>query len=292
MQGDDLGVFGILWGTAIAFALSAVTMVDSGRQRTLTFLWAAAVAFLVVAVAWPWIAEKWPEAKAFAQVIGGSQLAVDVIGPAVFGLLAWDFSTRRRWLSKEGAGSRVPHLESKIDQTSSQFDVLNNSLRRLFERLGKIEELPASATTDDHDNLRTTLISAMKDHSALAERLDKLENNVVRNNGRIHEYEHYHLQTMNGLIEQLDHSLLFDSTPRLPAICSLRELSPENIFREKQAAEDYWKEARSVINDTKWSYELRSIEAEAKYTAERAIRDIPVSERPAKIRPDGFGAVR
>jgi hypothetical protein len=40
----DLAVVGILWGTAIAFALSAITMVDSGRKRLLVWLWT--IAFL------------------------------------------------------------------------------------------------------------------------------------------------------------------------------------------------------------------------------------------------------
>jgi hypothetical protein len=35
MQEYDLAVVGILWGTAITFALSAVTMVDSGAKDSL-----------------------------------------------------------------------------------------------------------------------------------------------------------------------------------------------------------------------------------------------------------------
>jgi len=35
MQEYDLAVFAILWGTAIAFALAALTMVDSGRKKLL-----------------------------------------------------------------------------------------------------------------------------------------------------------------------------------------------------------------------------------------------------------------
>jgi hypothetical protein len=112
MQGDDLGAFGILWGTAIAFALAAVTMVDSGRKRTLIFLWACAAGFMVLAIAWPWIAEKWPEAKAFGQHISGNQMAANAVGLIIFGLLVLDFVMRRKWLAKGGgaAPARMPDL--------------------------------------------------------------------------------------------------------------------------------------------------------------------------------------
>jgi hypothetical protein len=42
MQEYDLAVVGIFWGTAIAFALSAITMLDSGRKKLLVGLWTIA----------------------------------------------------------------------------------------------------------------------------------------------------------------------------------------------------------------------------------------------------------
>jgi hypothetical protein len=110
MHEYDLAVVGILWGTALAFALAAVTMVDSGRKRTLIFLWACAVVFLIIAVAWPWIAEKWPEAKAFAQRVSSNQITANALGLTIFGLLVLDFVMRRKWLAKGGRAARPPDL--------------------------------------------------------------------------------------------------------------------------------------------------------------------------------------
>jgi hypothetical protein len=138
MQGDDLGAFGILWGTAIAFALAAVTMVDSGRKRILIFLWACAVAFLIAAVLWPWIAEKWPEAKAFGQLISGNQMAANAVGLTIFGLLALDFVMRRKWLAKGGQSGRMPDLRDLnrtafLLSTSATDDVYRQRMERQLE---------------------------------------------------------------------------------------------------------------------------------------------------------------
>lgn len=129
MQGDDLGIFGILWGTAVTFALAAVTMVDSGRKKTLILLWSAGVVFLVAALGWPFISERWPDARAFVQLHGGSQLWFNAIGLTIFGLLVWDFWNRRRWLiSHPNASSlvlqdllgRVTHIEKLPPATTAQ----------------------------------------------------------------------------------------------------------------------------------------------------------------------------
>ncbi len=113
MQGDDLAVFGILWGTAIAFALAAVTMIDSSRKKILSALWAIAGLFLVTALLWRWIAEKWPQAKTVAQFVSGNELAIDVVGLAIFCLLVWDFRTRQRWLAKVDKSSRALEIEQQ-----------------------------------------------------------------------------------------------------------------------------------------------------------------------------------
>jgi hypothetical protein len=91
-------------------------MLDSGRKKVLAALWVFAGAFLALAQAWPWIAESWPHASAVAQFISGNQLAIDAIGLTIFGLLVWDFRTRRRWLAKNGGGSNNQLLEQKIEQ--------------------------------------------------------------------------------------------------------------------------------------------------------------------------------
>jgi hypothetical protein len=127
MHEYDLAVVGILWGTAIAFALAAVTMVDSGRKGILIFLWACAVPFLIAAFAWPWVAEKWPEAKAFAQSVSVNQVAVNAIGLTIFGLLVLDFIMRRRWLVRGDKGSRAHEINQKLENVRTKIGKLEST---------------------------------------------------------------------------------------------------------------------------------------------------------------------
>ena len=124
MQGDNLGVFGILWGTAIACALAAITMVDSGRKKILAALWVLAVAFLMVAVFWPWISETWPEAKSIAQYLSGNQLVTDAIGLTIFAILVFDFVMRRRSLAKNAINPSYKSLETHIEQVKGKLYTL------------------------------------------------------------------------------------------------------------------------------------------------------------------------
>jgi hypothetical protein len=163
MQEYDLAVFAILWGTSVAFALAAVTMVDSGRKRTLIFLWACAVAFLIAAVAWPWAAERWPQAKAFGQLISSNQLTIDALGLSVFGLLVLDFVMRRKWLAKGGRAGGMPNLTT-------------------LKRIDKLEQSPASATAKDHSKLVTTVVNLAKDADA---RVDRLSDSIEQIRGQL-----------------------------------------------------------------------------------------------------------
>jgi hypothetical protein len=149
MQEYDLAVVGILWGTAIAFALSAITMVDSGRKKLLITLWVIAAAFLVAAVVWPWAAEKWPALKAAAESVTAYKTAINVIGIAIFCLLVLDFGLRSGWFSKvdkrrrtENAGIAVELLgmSGRIDAIEAaqlQPSIENHNDSEMINQLGR-----------------------------------------------------------------------------------------------------------------------------------------------------------
>jgi hypothetical protein len=137
----DLAVVGILWGTAIAFALSAVTMVDNKRKRLLITLWAIAAVFLVAAIAWPWAAEKWPAVKTVVQTVGGNQWAINSLGLAIFGLLIFDFVTRRRWLAKRGQIALPEGLLQKIEQIAGRVHSLEEAQALPTSLLGQTTSL-------------------------------------------------------------------------------------------------------------------------------------------------------
>lgn len=96
--------------------ISMITMVDSGRKKILAALWVLAVAFLMVAVFWPWISETWPEAKSIAQYLSGNQLVTDAIGLTIFAILVFDFVMRRRSLAKNAINPSYKSLETHIEQ--------------------------------------------------------------------------------------------------------------------------------------------------------------------------------
>jgi hypothetical protein len=256
----------------IFFWTSAFLAVVEAMKATGWRVWAFGILGLVlvlIGAAWSWLKGVYPPLTGWITSIATNPQSWFLL--LVLFLVLVSVTGRRRRADPGGV--------------SSEIEAMQNALRRLSERIDSVENAPIPSSTEDHNNLKTTLFSSMKDHSGLAEKVETLEKNTVRNNGKLHEYEQYHVNTMNGLIEQLTCSLLFNSVPRLPAICSLRELTPEALAAESQKASDYWKETRSLMSDTKWAGDLRYIEQDAKNTGDRAIRDIPVSERPVGVDP-------
>jgi hypothetical protein len=166
MQEYDLAVFAILWGTAITFALAAITMVDSGRKKLLASLWAIAAAFLVAAIAWPWIAEKWPALKAATENVTANKIAINLLGTAIFCLLVLDFGLRSRWLVKAGNGQGKGGI--KGDENSEIATQLAREVAELQDQLDTISTV--------HDD---TVIASVKLTHEVREKLDKLEKNTA-----------------------------------------------------------------------------------------------------------------
>jgi hypothetical protein len=257
MQGDDLSIL-LFWITlAVTFGYEAVKAETKLRRIGLGVL---AGIFLLCGVFWLQIKKIWPPlTESMADVANSPQtwftLFIFIAAIVIFG--------RHKRVAAGGAGD--DDIPEKVNQLTL----------RLANFGGRLDAMADTGGAGD-------IASPIKE---VTDQLEKIEKNTVRNNGRIHEFEQYHLNTMNGLIEQLAHSLLFDSVPRLPAVCSLRELTPETLAAETQKAGDYWKETRSIISGTAWSADLRYIEQDAKNTGDRAIRDIPINERPAGVDP-------
>jgi hypothetical protein len=175
MHEYDLAVVGILWGTALAFALAAVTMVDSGRKRLLITLWAIAAAFLVAAIAWPWAAEKWPALKTAAESIAANKIAINLIGTAIFALLVLDFGFRSGWFRKmkgHGTGENsgmIAQLGRDISGLRSEFDALGHTAIKTFrDTKDKLDRLEGAApTAEDHNKLATVVVNLLNEHSEL-----------------------------------------------------------------------------------------------------------------------------
>ena len=126
MQEYDLAVFAILWGTAIAFALAAITMIDSDRRKLLIALWMIAVAFFVTAMAWPWIAG--PNLKIGIENVTAIKIILDLVGATIFSLLALDFGLRSGWFVKLGLQPppRLSEALETIDKFTRQVDELKS----------------------------------------------------------------------------------------------------------------------------------------------------------------------
>jgi hypothetical protein len=277
MQGDDLGIFGILWGTAIAFALAAVTMVDSGRKKILAALWGAAVLFLASALAWPWIAEKWPGAKAFAQFVSGSQLAIDLVGLVIFSLLVLDYRFRRAPkkypFDLVGLNEKVKDLVSR--PAIAAYD--DNELRRLLKN--------ADDRVTNQAVVTTQLFHANED---LKLKIELLEKNTTRNNGKLHELDREMLFVMDAVMEHLAHALLFNSIPPAPDLLPVTDLSPQNIDAQCKVATTYGETVRQALSDTQWGAAIRNVYHSADGQAELFVRQIPNDERPKDIDPYDF----
>ncbi len=118
MSGDDLTIYLFLWGSAFAFGLGAIAMFDSAHVTIRRILWSVSGVFLLLALSWPLIATKWPQAQEAALNIRGSQIGLDIIGLSIFVLLVWDFRARQRWLLKGDTRSGTDLLNTKIEQAN------------------------------------------------------------------------------------------------------------------------------------------------------------------------------
>ncbi|SRR6266851_4049921 len=99
MSGDDLTIALFLFGTAIAFGLTAVTLAGwTHRTLVLSFFGAAIILFLS-AVFWPTIGEHWSGLKTLLNEIVANYLAFRLIILFVLLMFCFDFAMKMGWIS-------------------------------------------------------------------------------------------------------------------------------------------------------------------------------------------------
>jgi hypothetical protein len=122
MSGDGLSVGLFLWGTAFAFGLTAVTLVDSGRKALLRVLWGGAGVFLVAALVFPFALAQWPSLQRFEV---GPVLA-NLLGLLIFGLLVLDFGLRSGWFpARRNIRNAGPYDDSELRRMVSDLSELH-----------------------------------------------------------------------------------------------------------------------------------------------------------------------
>jgi hypothetical protein len=261
LTGDDLSTQYFIAGAALAVLGVAVTQAGWNHRWFLRGAFGLGIVLFGCAALWSPIISAFPKIGELTNPIGSSSGAWLTLLTGALIVIFWlDYRARSRRRDSVGlSAEQVQSLEARIEQVK-----------------GRLYALEETGGADLGARLSVT---------ELTRELENLEKNVIRNNGKIHAYEQSNLHTLNGLIEQLTHSLLFDSVPRLPVICSLRDLTPEIMIADKHKGEEYWREVRNLLSNTRWGYELRMIEENADSTAEFAIRDIPIEARPRDIDP-------
>jgi hypothetical protein len=269
LTGEDLVIQLFFWTSAF---LAVVEAVKAAGWRIGAFSGLAAILFLV-GLGWGQLKEIYPPLTGWVTRVATNPQSWFLLVVLFFVLVAVTGRTKR--LSGKNAHSGQ----------APDFDAINNSLQGLLARVGNLELLPAPPTAEAHDNLRTTVHSLLREHSALVEKTETLNNDITKNSAKIGMHDRSNLFVVDGLIQQLWHSLLFDSAPKLPDICALRDLNPRVMATDGTKADDYWREVRNLLSGTRWGYELSMIEHSAESTAEFTIRDIPLAERPSDIDP-------
>ncbi|MGY4405281.1 hypothetical protein [Bradyrhizobium sp. USDA 3315] len=284
MQGDDLAIFGILWGTAIAFALAAVTMVDSGRKKILTALWAVAGGFLLLALFWPWIAEKWPALREWANGLAENRMVLNLTGTAIFSLLFLDFGLRSGWLGKTKRHIRDESAHQAVEALQARFDLLPVAPQQLAapyddsdvrNALDEVRQFNANQIVQMH-----TTEKALGELRDGVSKIAAIERNLIRNNQKLLGNDRDLPATMETLMESLALSILFNAVPPVPAFSDIDDLDRATMKAESEKAIAYRNEVRNVLSNTQWRSEVNAILADANIMGEEDLRNIPEDRRP------------
>lgn len=142
MQGDQLSIWLFLWGTAVAFGLAALTLVDSNRTFLVRGLWTTASVFLIAALALPVVLDFWPALKTEIEKFTPNSAAFYVLGLSIFALLVIDFRRGRRSkfetprLPVQSSVTPTPPSSSSIRQEvtfAEENDDLYGHMKALYE---------------------------------------------------------------------------------------------------------------------------------------------------------------
>jgi hypothetical protein len=288
--GDDLIIIFLL---SSAFLAGLEAMKASGWR-----IWAFGVlsgAFVCAGIGWHWLKDVYPPFTGWMSAIVTNPESWFIL--LVLGLV---------WLATTGRKGKKPfERDGNRDEIDETTKAVAELARKVAFVSGRIDNLRIPTPYDDSD-LRSSLSElegkasntdgglqmfmhiSRESFDQIREDVKKvreLEKNIARNNGKIHEYERAHIVALNSLVEQMSHSLLFDSVPQMPRLCSFSDLNVENLKVEEEKAKDYWRQIARALTGTQWAHDLDLINQSAESAAQNSIREIPISERPTEIDP-------
>jgi hypothetical protein len=294
MAGDDLSVFAILWGTAIAFALAALTMLDSGRKKLLALLWGIATIFLVLAVFWPWIGERWPALKEWAAALAENRLALNLVGIVIFCFLLLDFGLRSGWFGEIGTqkndarvvaeafAKRFAELQVRVNALAATpivpYD--DEEIRARIEAARTKTELNSSMLSAFMQMTKKSLDQTREDLAKIPE----MHINLIRNNQKLIQYEAEIPAIARALQDQLATVLVLNAVPPYPTLTEhLIDLTPDSMRSEEQMMEQFLADVVRLFADSRWTNDIRDISANADALGEHALRSTPSETRPQQI---------
>ena len=125
MSGDDLTIALFLFGTAIAFGLTAVTLAGWTNRALVVSLFGVAAVLFICSIFWPVIGENWIGLKRFFQALIANYFGFRAIGLIIFLMFCFDFAIKIGWIS--------------IDRYST---IIHKSVKSGADRIGadRIEE--------------------------------------------------------------------------------------------------------------------------------------------------------
>lgn len=277
---DDLVIQIFFWTFA---SIAVVEAMKATGWRILAF-GILGGSLVLIGVSWPWLKELYPPFTNWITSIATNPQSWFFLFVLFFVLVA--FTGRSRKTRGQNGPTDHPTTEA-----------LNNALQGLFERVGRIEQLPSAATVDEHNSLKTTTISFMKDYLARDDRTIERVNELM---GRLDAIENKmsvpvsHPETDRDLL-LLMHFMVYQSTVLM--LDDLLKSSPEGIFdgplqlggdfelKNSQSVQ-FIASARSKLDHGSFRRsELENTLRLAEGEAEMRLEATPVDQRPTGIDP-------
>jgi hypothetical protein len=148
LTGDDLSTQYFVAGTAIAILGIAMTQAGWTHRLFVRGMFTVGGLLAICAAFWKSITETFPRISEIANPIGSSSLAWLTLLIVGFGVVFWlDYRAR--------IGTKRPH---DARQQEPDAMALNNALQGLFDRVGRIEQLPPPVTTVPNPNSERDLL--------------------------------------------------------------------------------------------------------------------------------------
>jgi hypothetical protein len=113
MSGDDLTIALFVFGTAIAFGLTAVTLAGWTNRALVVSLFSVAAILFVCSIFWPTIGENLVGLKWFLQALIANYFGFRAIGLVIFLMFCFDFAIEMGWISINRDSAPAPATDAK-----------------------------------------------------------------------------------------------------------------------------------------------------------------------------------